>query len=213
MPRRLTTKSQKRYAKRKFMRIDAPIPLTKVVKLRYCDVIQLDPGATDAAVEHRFRTNSIFDPDRTGVGHQPRYHDTYEAMYENYEVLGSKITAVVSPQGSTNLLMGVNRDNDNTTTYTTRSALMEDPNSKFRVIQAGAVKPTYLACKWSAKKTLGANHGVTNLASIGSNPDENQDYVVWAINQFGTEDPGAVNVSITIDYIVRFTERKEIAQS
>lgn len=40
---------------------------------------------------HFFRSNSLFDPDITLTGHQPRFFDQFAAMYDKYRVLGSKI--------------------------------------------------------------------------------------------------------------------------
>ena len=37
-----------------------------------------------------FRTASLFDPDRTGVGHQPLFFDEMAAIYNQYRVLGAK---------------------------------------------------------------------------------------------------------------------------
>lgn len=191
-----------------------PFPPTKIATLRYCDVIQLDAGATDAAVEHRYRANSIYDPDRTGTGHQPRFHDTFEALYENYEVLSSKITAAFNTTWNGVVsICGVSLDNDNSTAYTTRAALMENPNTSYRMIPSHGNAPAKISTTFNAKKSLGPANAVTNLATMGANPDENQDFVIWAINTYGTEDPGVVNVMITIDYTVRFSERKEVATS
>lgn len=53
--------------------------------LIYADSIGLDAGASQSAV-HVFRMNSLFDPDYTGVGHQPRYFDQLAAMFNRYRV-------------------------------------------------------------------------------------------------------------------------------
>lgn len=37
-----------------------------------------------------FRTASLFDPDRTGTGHQPLFFDEMAAIYNQYRVLGAK---------------------------------------------------------------------------------------------------------------------------
>lgn len=39
-----------------------------------------------------FRTASLFDPDRTGAGHQPLFFDEMAAIYKQYRVLGAKCT-------------------------------------------------------------------------------------------------------------------------
>lgn len=214
MPFKRNAKSKRKHAKRKFLRLDAPVPKTKLVKLRYCDTIELDPGATDAAVEHRFRANSVYDPDRTGTGHQPMYFDQLAAIYESYEVVGSRITVRWNTTAGAVAMVGVNRDNDTTTTYNNRSALMENPNSKFKVLPSNGSRPLTLSCNWSARKTFGPNYNRDdNEALVTANPVNESDFVIWAINTYGTQDPGALQGMITIDYIVKFMERKEIAQS
>jgi len=47
----------------------------------------INSGSVATSV-HVFRTNSIFDPDLTGGGLQPRYHDQWAAMYNKYRVNG-----------------------------------------------------------------------------------------------------------------------------
>ena len=37
-----------------------------------------------------FRTASLFDPDRTGTGHQPLFFDEMAAIYKQYRILGAK---------------------------------------------------------------------------------------------------------------------------
>jgi hypothetical protein len=56
-----------------------------MTRLTYCDTKTLDPGATYAY--HTWRAHSIYDPDYSAVGHQPLYHDQWQALYENYRVL------------------------------------------------------------------------------------------------------------------------------
>lgn len=213
MPYKKNPKNQRRLAKRRGLRLDAPVPKTKLVKLRYCDTVQLNPTGSDAAVEHRFRANSVYDPDRTAVGHQPMYFDQLATIYESYEVLGARIKVAFSPTASTACLVGVIRDNDTSTTYNNRTALMENPSAKYRVVSPQS-KTLWMAANWSAKKTFGPNYNRDdNEALVTANPVNESDFVVWAINQYSTEDPSAINCMITIDYIVKFTERKEIAQS
>lgn len=56
-------------------------------KLTYVDTKTVSPGTT--SIHHTFRLDSIFDPDFTGVGHQPAFHDQWANLYSKYRVIGA----------------------------------------------------------------------------------------------------------------------------
>lgn len=61
---------------------------TYTVKLTYADNFRHDIAQTGAAGSTQyFRTNSIFDPDVTGTGHQPLMRDLWASQYDYYSVL------------------------------------------------------------------------------------------------------------------------------
>lgn len=64
----------------------------QIVNLRYGTQFTLDSTAIGTYGNYYFRANSCFDPDDSSVGHQPRGFDQWAAFYDNYVVLGSKIT-------------------------------------------------------------------------------------------------------------------------
>lgn len=66
-------------------------PEKKRVRVVYADTIKLDAAGAGQIAVNAFRCNSVFDPDWTGVGHQPKYHDTLAAIYERYAVESAKI--------------------------------------------------------------------------------------------------------------------------
>lgn len=66
-------------------------PNSIITKLRYGSLIQLNSTTITPLARHLFRCNSCFDPDFTGVGHQPLYYDSYTAIYDQYVVIGAKI--------------------------------------------------------------------------------------------------------------------------
>lgn len=63
--------------------------------LTYCDTKTLSPGSTSA--RHWFRLNSLYDPDSTGVGHQPAFADKWEVLYGHYRVTYATWTIVFYP--------------------------------------------------------------------------------------------------------------------
>lgn len=70
--------------------VNAPLPQTFRTSLEYAQYYQLQPTATDIA-ERTFRLNSLFDPDLTGTGHQPRGFDELASFYGRYTVVGCTI--------------------------------------------------------------------------------------------------------------------------
>lgn len=72
------------------------IPLTFKIKHRYVSGMSITQAGNFVEF-HSFRANGIFDPDQSGIGHQPMYTDEVANMgYSEYFVLRSRIT--VSPQ-------------------------------------------------------------------------------------------------------------------
>ena len=50
---------------------------------------------------YRFRANGLYDPDRTGTGHQPFGYDEWSPIYDHFTVVGSRITVYpLAPPGS-----------------------------------------------------------------------------------------------------------------
>lgn len=61
------------------------------VRLTYADNF-LHNVAYNVGSHQTFRTNSIYDPDFTGVGHQPLFRDMWASMYDYYTVLSCEYT-------------------------------------------------------------------------------------------------------------------------
>lgn len=68
----------------------------RYVTLKYAENLQLNLAATTGS-QYSFNLNSIFDPDRTGVGHQPYGFDQLAALYNRYRVLKANWRVVFSP--------------------------------------------------------------------------------------------------------------------
>lgn len=64
------------------------------VKLKYVELINHSVAFTNAV--QVFRANSLFDPNFTGVGAQPRYFDQWAAVYQQYRVYGCRMKISVT---------------------------------------------------------------------------------------------------------------------
>lgn len=87
----------KRRTRRSVRRVPRTVgpPSSMMTKLNYTN-IQSGVVGTATSYAYTFRLNSLYDPDLTGTGYQPHYHDQFSAMYTNYRVYGCKVLAKVS---------------------------------------------------------------------------------------------------------------------
>lgn len=107
------------------------IPTNMRVKLKY--VIEVTGQATGIAYVYAFRNNSLYDPDYSGAGAQPRTFDQWASLYSMYRVdaVAAKVTfdtdtASVNCLG---ILMAANSQNGTSGINTAVNA-MESPYRK-----------------------------------------------------------------------------------
>lgn len=91
--RRVRRVRKKVYVKRRYplKRYVSALPQRMFVKLNYCEP-NMDMSLAAAVVSTQtWRLNSLFDPDLTGVGHQPYLYDQYSALFNRFLVHGCKV--------------------------------------------------------------------------------------------------------------------------
>lgn len=193
----------------------------QIARLRYCEGIELNPGASGSLSTHVFRANSCFDPNQTDTGHQPMAWDEYSELYNHYVVLGSKMTIQATASAASTLsppVIGIFQSDD--TTYATSyiTTLIEQNRCVYRMVPHGyQIKTTNLTSRFSTKKFFNVTDVKDNLdrlgAPISASPSEEAYFVVFCGDHAEGEDIQGVYVMVTIDYIVSFSEPKELAQS
>lgn len=207
---------KRNYSKLTSMSVPSGMPLQRVANLRYAQHVNVT-STTGSIGSNVFRANGIYDPDYTGTGHQPMGRDQWAALFNHAVVLGSKITVeFVSENPETELYWaGVMLSPTLTVPYTTALSFREGRKGQARLRNPAFGKPTTLCSKYSAKKFFSVKDVKDNLnrlgAAIGSNPSEDAAFIVWiqALNA-GTVTAAAV---CTIDYIVQFSEPKDLTAS
>lgn len=99
MPRRRTTRKKrnprrKRSTTPRLLSLGPTYPNGLVAKHKYTMNKTLSGTYTTSDIPgtalQSFRTASLFDPDRTGSGHQPLFFDEMGAIYKQYRILGAK---------------------------------------------------------------------------------------------------------------------------
>lgn len=214
--KRFNKRRRRRYGKRRkinrvIVRGPTGIPDKLLVRLVYADQISITTGIPGKYV---FRGNSIFDPDLTGVGHQPRFFDQYSQLYERYRVHASKINIkLVNASPNVSGLGVVPLTQSTSTELNSIVDLQEAPYVKFRWLQNGS-NPTVTSITSFMKTSV-----------IRGEKDEDDDYSaqfvanptrMWYWHIIAAESdnsPPTVNSVVKITYYVEFFRRRIVSQS
>lgn len=100
--RRIRRSRRKNVSKPYMKLMRQPVPDQMLTKLNYNENIILtlaaSVGGALSPAYYRFRT-SLYDPDYSGTGHQPMWHDQLALMYGRYRVHGMKYTFTIKNTG------------------------------------------------------------------------------------------------------------------
>lgn len=234
--RRTRPRATRRYLRRKATRrkygrnslprsVNPAIQMPHMFKLRYHEdiTISTNGGGLPSMNWHAFSANGLYDPNISGTGHQPMMFDQLAVFWQRYTVLGAKISLKVVPQpGTTGVIpgayCGVVLDDNNSLNSANESALIENGKGTFRYINptyGGSTRSTSLSCRFSAKKFFikaNPSDDDTISAPFTSNPSDQAYFLVW-VSCPQTSSVVPFTVSVTIDYIVRCHEPRDIPQS
>jgi len=153
-------------------------------KLRYCDLNTLT-STLGSIGRYVFRWNSTFDPDLTGVGHQPLYRDTFAGIYDQYSVVSATAKIKFINPGTDPIRVGVVTDDDNTGS-TTVDTLCEQAHGQHVLLppMAGSLSSHTFNISWDCKKILTIDPFTSEAykTAVGSDPTEQSDLHVWFNN-------------------------------
>lgn len=185
------------------------------IKLRYSDTATMTPSTTPS--NYFISANSCFDPDRTGLGHQPLGFDQYMLMYDHYKVVGSKIN-VWAKAASTNVqgdrcIAAIYLDDDAAAITDIHNAI-EQGETQWKNLAPTSVKPTLLSKRFSLKKFLSNQKDSANvIGTAASNPAEEAFFNIVIAPLNPVDNPTDFRIHFVIDYLVEFTERKTLISS
>lgn len=211
---------RKTYKRRNLVLSKAPIPNRFAAKLRYAQSGAINPDIGGIPGIQLFNASSCYDPDTTGVGHQPRGFDQWMTMFDHFTVIGSKITvtySLVAQSADRTVMTGVNLK-DFTTTPTDKNDYMEGRNVRSCLLSGGATgdaRKCSLTMTYSPKKFLSISKPMSDASikgGAGGNPSENAYFHCWAAPT-GSADIESIAYQVVIDYLVVFTEPKQPSQS
>jgi len=149
------------------------LPQNYPMKMKYSTTLNITLPAYPLNVCQQFNLNSIYDPDRTGTGHQPYFRDQMAQFYDFYKVLGCKVTINCTVlQAHCNVVF---RADDNTTVVSNFTLEQERPGATKCLVCQPPVKNIYFKKYFSIPKVLRISpkeyrQDDTLKTAIGSNP-------------------------------------------
>jgi hypothetical protein len=166
----------------------------------------------------------LYDPDITGVGHQPLGFDTFASVYLDYIVTGSSLEVIgICPSDLTNgapSAVGVMLSNSSTLAYNAADALMEQGLSNYKVManahplyQMTTVKSRRYDPRQFFNVRMPEDLQDAIGAAVTANPTALAYFNVWFGQVPSGTDVDPFNVTIRIKYDVQFFTLKEIPQS
>jgi len=200
-----------------------PVPNVMFTTLRYAENFVLNPGVASNA-QYVFSANGMYDPNITGVGHQPRGFDQMMAFYGRYYVNGCKITLSCANPGtlanSENVVVSVFPSNTSTATVTNPWDAIEPKGCQWITFSVGGTDGTTTKPNFKLNNYVNINSWKGNTTndddSMSGDASNNPGYqVYWIINMFGDggTDLPATNFIVELEYYAMFKEIKNLAQS
>jgi hypothetical protein len=191
------------------------VPQSIVVELPYSEFLSRTPGAFSD--DYQFNLNSIFDPNRTGTGHQPLGHDQWAGFYNRYRVLRVRVLADFMNNDAAYGYAAIFPSNDLTTPTFLEYA--EQP-----LVKTGAWSyPTgghpiiTLGAQWNLWNVVGLTRaqytgdGTQYSAAFGSSPNETIVVHCYAVRADGTNLSYVLRVQM--HYVVELFDRKQLTNS
>lgn len=177
-----------------------------VGRFKYIDDYSMDPAAWPAVATRVFVANGMYDPDFTGAGHQPRGFDQIHQMFDHHVVLGVKIRAVFPPVGEPYVCGIIIRDTG--TPILAALDYREARHCKWMVVSPNSM-PKTLIMNVNPNKFLGRSKPLSDpdlKGSVSANPQEKCYLHVFVGGIISGINPGAVPVSVQLDFLSAFIE-------
>lgn len=186
-----------------------PIPARFITKMKYSEFIN-----TDTFGDYAYNLNSIFDPNRTGVGHQPYAFDTLATLYNRYRVIACGYRLQVAGDAPSAICMTAIPTNE-LFAPSTLSEVRENPRAKYIQQNVGAASVT-LSNKCSIPSLVGrtksqymADDRYQSL--VTGSPSE---LAILNIKTTNTADVAfPTKVQVLLEFTVEFFDIKQLGQS
>lgn len=188
----------------------APIPQRYITKMKYSDTFTLSLANS---YQYVFNLNSIWDANRTGVGHQPYGFDQLAALYNRYRVIKTKYI-INAYSAAVPIRYGCIVSND-TPPINNISELAESPRAQTRVQLPGGntTKITGTAYIPSVVGRSKAQYMADDRYQALTTQSPNELALLTVIGNTMTDVGTDVLVTITLEFLVEFFDISPLEQS
>lgn len=194
-----------------------PIAQRYITKMKYAESVTSAMGLGTYALV-RFNLNSIFDPNQTGIGHQPYGHDTFQTMYNRYRVIGcSYRVAAISTNTAGSYTQTAVIPSNETLSPVSVSEIRENPRAKY-ALQAPQSPLKYISGYVAINSLVGRTKAQYMAddryqAQFGASPQEAAILNIYTglLTENGASDTIVYNIEL--NYTVEFFDVKHLAQS
>lgn len=186
----------------------------------YYDYQKTLTGSVGSVPTHFYSANGLFDPDTTGIGHQPIGFDQMMALYEQFTTLRAHIRVTFASNGD-HARVGIYLNPDTTNAGLPR--LVENGLMKMGLVSGPAAangryafETLELVCdipKYFGKTREGILADPQMLGTIAANPGEQVYFGVCAWAAFDSTVDVAIGYDVTITYESCYWEPKKLASS
>jgi len=193
-----------------------PLMRMQKVTMRYQGGVALSPGFSGVTATHVFTANGMFDPDNTGVGHQPRGFDQLMVLYDHYVVIATKITVDFIPSSGTSVNGEVGVALRDSNSVDDSNDYIEGGNCMYSYMSGNGGYQTRLVYQVNPNKFLGRSKPLADPDCKGSsstNPAELAFFHVFATNPVGGEVLQPVCACVLIEYTAILIEPRVPTQS
>lgn len=186
---------------------------------RYATAVAIDPVIASIGGKV-FSCNGLYDPDISGVGHQPYLFDQMVLLYNHYTVINARMRATFFSKNNnastSTYLVGV-QIRSGTTITGTPSTMIEQGESNWSYLSQGdgskslvTVTKKINLSRWLNQKVLEEDG---NAGTAGANPFEEVYFHVFACAADFASNPDSLTCQITIEYDTVWHEKKALTGS
>lgn len=197
-----------------------PFAQRYISKMKYAEQLKVVGPSGGGLAAFRFNLNSIFDPNRTGIGHQPYGHDSLQALYNRYRVIkcsyviscintdavgdAYSIVAALPANEQVNLIGGVSEAQENPRC----KFITQAPNAALKVLRGTVYLPSLVG---RSKSQYLADDRYQ--ATYGSDPNELALLNIFAGTLDGETQTNTMQLNVVLTYTVESFDVKNLIQS